>query len=80
MISPEIWADCCDFCVRADDSKREIEPCRKMTARCKGDTCRTCKPCPDFLAAAEFTNALILAKKRFSGTGSVSKGRTCPRR
>lgn len=80
MISPEIWADCCDFCIRADDSKREIEPCSKMTARCKGDTCQVCKPCPDFVAAVEFTNALTLARTRSSGTISVPQGRTGSRR
>ena len=60
----EIWNDCCDFCVRVDDTKREVEPCNTMTSRCEGDTCTTCKACKDFVPGLEFTSALALAKRR----------------
>jgi hypothetical protein len=60
----DIWNDCCDFCVRVDDTKREVEACTKTTARCNGDTCAMCKACKDFLQSLDFTNALVLAKHR----------------
>jgi len=38
LLSDRVFNDCCDFCVRVDDPKREIEACNEMTKRCKGDT------------------------------------------
>ena len=60
----KIFDDCCDFCQLVDDSKTEVEPCDKMTQRCKGDTCAACKPCNRFVALVGFTEARKLAKTR----------------
>ncbi|MDW5561587.1 MAG: hypothetical protein SA339_00045 [Methanomassiliicoccus sp.] len=35
LLSDRVFEDCCDFCVRVDDTKNEVEPCGTMTERCK---------------------------------------------
>jgi len=60
----DVWNDCCDFCIKVDDTKLEVEPCTKMTARCQGDTCSSCEVCKDFIPDLGFTSALVLAKRR----------------
>jgi hypothetical protein len=39
-----VFNDCCDFCVRVDDSKNEVEICTDMTQRCKGAPVRPAHP------------------------------------
>jgi hypothetical protein len=76
----EIWDDCCDFCVKVDDTKCEVEVCTKMVARCRGDSCSTCKVCKDFAPSLEFTSTLALARRRMRPIThqslSVNQGRS----
>ena len=50
QVQPEkIRTDCCDLCLRVDGDDKEMEACKDMTKRCKGDTCATCKACKQFV-------------------------------
>lgn len=65
MITSECWADCCEYCIKVDPSPtRELDPCTEMTKRCKGDTCRDCKPCKAFAAGVDFQDVMAMLKAR----------------
>lgn len=64
MSGEKVYSDCCDYCVRADDLKREVEPCTRMRSRCKGDSCAPCRPCTAFVAAPESNAARAIARRR----------------
>jgi len=75
-LSEKVFDDCCDFCQLVDDSKAEVEPCDKMTQRCKGDTCAICPPCKRFIAVVGFTEARKLAKTRRRPKDAPKAGKT----
>jgi hypothetical protein len=72
-LSEQIFDDCCDFCAKVDDTKREVEPCNTMTQRCKGDSCAACKPCNRFVPDLAFVDASKLEK-------NVRKRKKAPRK
>ncbi|MDW5563934.1 MAG: hypothetical protein SA339_11980 [Methanomassiliicoccus sp.] len=56
--------DCCEGCQFIDGDGKEIEACRDMTKRCRGDSCDSCPPCKRFAASTGFVDGRSLGKMR----------------
>lgn len=59
------YADCCDFCARAESTPEE-SACSRSTARCvaAGDSCDRCKQCFTFRPDSSFRPASQLLRSR----------------